>query len=434
MHDVAVIGGGLTGLMTATALSFAMPAQQAPRIVLVDRAACDAAPADERTTTIHAGGARMLEVMGVWDRLAQPPAPVMRVAVAEGMPPTGLEARRRPASDLTWQAGDKPMGYVVPNGDLQAALRATLETRQVEERRGTSVTGWQPHGEAATLTLDTPDGAQPLRAALVVACDGARSAMAEMAGLGLREERQHQTAIVTMLHAERHHEDTAWQRFLPGGPFALMPATAPQKAARPDPSVSGASVSAMGHAMSLVWTLPNAEAARMIEADAPAFEAACLDAFGTRLGYLRLAGARLAWPLRPSWRRRISAPGLVLAGDAAHAIHPLAGQGYNLALSDAAVLADLLHATLRRGLTAGHPSLRNAYETERLQERLAMTGATSGLNRLFSGTPPALRRAAGIGFSVLDRLPAKSLLSDIAEGGALADAALLKGRLPGAAG
>ena len=141
--------------------------------------------------------------------------------------------------------------------------------------------------------------------------------------------------------------------------------------------------------------------------------------------------SRLAWPLQPAWRRRITTPGLVLAGDAAHSIHPLAGQGYNLALADAAVLADLVVATHRRGLAASHPSLRSAYESARFNERLAMSAATSGLNTLFAAAPPVVRRAAGMGFSILDRLPGKSLLSEIAEGGRLADAALLDGRLPG---
>jgi len=425
MVEVAVIGGGLTGLMTATALSCAAPRRTRPRIVLIDRAAADEAPSnitatktaakpsgDERTTTIHAAGARMLSALGVWDRLRQPPSPVMRVAVAEGPAPTGLAARRRPGSDLSWQAGDSPMGYVVANADLLAALQATLSGQEVEITAGATVTGWQADDNGSVLTLDTPDGAGQLRARLVVACDGGRSKLAEMAGLALREERQHQTAIVTTIRAERHHEDTAWQRMLTGGPFALMPGP--------------------GHEMSLVWTLPNAEAARLIDIDRAEFEAACLAAFGTRLGYLALAGDRLAWPLRPAWRSRISAPGMVLAGDAAHVIHPLAGQGYNLALGDAAVLADLLHATWRRGLTAGHQSLRNAYEQARFQERLAMTAATSGLNRLFSDAPPMLRRAAGIGFSILDRLPVKSVFSEVAEGGRLADAALLRGHLPGA--
>ena len=133
---------------------------------------------------------------------------------------------------------------------------------------------------------------------------------------------------------------------------------------------------------------------------------------------------------RPSWRPKITAPGLVLAGDAAHAIHPLAGQGYNLALADAAVLADLVAGALSRGLPTSHPSVRNGYETARRRERMAMTMATSGLNRLFADMPGGLRRLAGLGFSVLDRLPAKSLFSDIARGGRLAEAELLDGRLP----
>ena len=411
MNDVAVIGGGLTGLMTAVALSHA-----GPRIHLVDRAADDGAQPDERTTTINAAGARMLQALGVWDRMTAAPAKVMRVAVAEGPAPTGLAARRRRDSDLSWHGDDRPMGYVVSNAALLEALRAILGTRQVAERRGSSVTGWHADANGSVLVTADSDGAEGrLPTSLVVACDGARSAMADLAGLTRREERQTQTAIVTTLRTERPHEDTAYQRFLPGGPFALMPG----------PGETG------GYEMSLVWTLPNRAAQSLIAAEPAAFEAACFEAFGSRLGYMSLAGSRLAWPLQPSWRRRITAPGLVLAGDAAHAIHPLAGQGYNLALADAAVLADLLAACARRGLSPAHPSLRKEYEAARFNERLTMSMATSGLNKLFGVAPPVIRRAAGIGFSVLDRLPAKSLFSDIAEGGRLADADLLRGRLPG---
>ena len=411
---IAVIGGGLTGLMTAAALSHA-----GPRVHLIDRAESDAAHPDERTTTINAAGARMLAALGAWDRLETPPAPVTRIAVAEGPAPTGLAARRRPDSDLSWQSGDAPMGYVVANAALQSALRDTLATTNVIERRGCGVTGWSAGDTISSLGLADAAGQEDtMEAALVVACDGARSMMAELAGLGRREERQRQTAIVTTLRAERPHEGTAFQRFLPTGPFALMPG----------PGDAG------GYEMSLVWTLPNDTAQQLIAADNASFEAACLEAFGSRLGYMALAGNRLAWPLQPAWRRRITAPGLVLAGDAAHSIHPLAGQGYNLALADAAVLADLVVATHRRGLAASHPSLRSAYESARFNERLAMSAATSGLNRLFAAAPPVVRRAAGMGFSILDRLPGKSLFSKIAEGGRLADAALLDGRLPGGTG
>ena len=411
---IAVIGGGLTGLMTAAALS-----HTGPDIHLIDRAEADTTHPDERTTTINAAGARMLAALGVWDRLETPPAPVMRIAVAQGAAPTGLAARRRPDSDLSWQSGDTPMGYVVANAALQSALRETLATTAVIERRGCGVTGWSAGDMISTLGLaDATGDEEVMNASLVVACDGARSMMAELAGLGRREERQSQTAIVTTLRAERPHEGTAFQRFLSTGPFALMPG----------PGDAG------GYEMSLVWTLPNDTAQRLIAADNASFEAACLEAFGSRLGYMALAGNRLAWPLQPAWRRRITAPGLVLAGDAAHSIHPLAGQGYNLALADAAVLADLIVATHRRGLAASHPSLRSAYEAARFNERLAMSVATSGLNKLFAAAPPMMRRAAGMGFSILDTLPGKFLFSEIAEGGRLADAALLDGRLPGETG
>ena len=406
MHDVTVVGGGLTGVMMATALSHA-----GVDVALVDRASGTMPDTDERTTTINAAGARMLTALGVWDRLPATPSPIRRIAIAEGAPPTGLAARRRAQTDLSWHTDETPMAFVVGNMALRTALRDSIAERPVTQIRSTAVSGWQADDGAAELDLTAADGASSsLRTALIVACDGARSRLAEDAGLGRRETRQTQTAIVTILEAERHHDDTAFQRFLQTGPFALMPLD--------------------GNRLSLVWTLPNNEADHLLAADDTAFEAACLEAFGPALGYLRLAGTRLAWQLRPSWRRRITAPGLVLAGDAAHAIHPLAGQGYNLALADAAVLADLLVTTGRRGLLPSHLSLRHAYEAARWRERAAMTTATSGLNNLFSAGPAGLRRLAGFSFAMLDRLPVKSVFSDIAAGGQFAEAALLDGRLP----
>ena len=406
-HDVAVVGGGLTGVMMATALSHA-----GVEVVLVDRGGGRAPDNDERTTTINAAGARMLTALGVWDHLPTPPAPIRRIAIAEGPPPTGLATRRRAQTDLSWQTAESPMAFVVGNMALQAALRDSITARPVTRIPGMTVSNWRHHEGGAELGLTEANGASSsLHAALVVACDGARSPLAEAAGIGFRETLQTQTAIVTILEAERHHEDTAFQRFLQTGPFALMPFD--------------------GTRLSLVWTLPNSEAERLLAVDETTFEAACIKTFGPSLGYLRLTGTRLAWPLRPSWRQRITAPGMILAGDAAHAIHPLAGQGYNLALADAAVLADLLVDNRRRGLPASHLSLRHAYAAARWRERAAMTMATSGLNSLFSNAPAGVRRLAGLSFAVLDRLPVKTVFSNIAAGGQLAEAALLEGRLPG---
>ena len=410
--DIAVIGGGLTGLMMARALS-----ATGAHILLVDRSSgADGIP-DERTTTINAAGMRMLQTLGVQDNLQQDATPIMRIAVAEGAPLSGLAARRRPNSDLSWQAGDTPMAYVVGNADLQSALTRTLGENSdfygsIEILSGATLTGMARHAGGMQLVIEDADGQLSHRSAdLVVACDGNNSKVAGFANLAARQEQTFQTAIVSILRAERDHENTAFQRFLPTGPFALMPMS--------------------GQHLSLVWTLLDDTAQTLIAADEQAFEAACLDAFGQSLGYLHLAGQRLAWPLRPSLRRRIAAAGVVLAGDAAHALHPIAGQGYNLALADAAVLADCLALARTRGLSSGHPSIWQSYEAARRTERLAMSAATSGINQLFARSPAFVRRMAGAGFAVLDKTPVKSVFSRIAEGGELADAALLRGQFPG---
>ena len=410
--DIAVIGGGLTGLMMARALS-----ATGAHILLVDRSSgADGIP-DERTTTINAAGMRMLQTLGVQDNLHQDATPIMRIAVAEGAPLSGLAARRRPNSDLSWQAGDTPMAYVVGNADLQSALTRTLGENSdfygsIEILSGATLTGMARHAGGMQLDIEDAGGQLSHRSAdLVVACDGNNSKVAGFANLAARQEQTFQTAIVSILRAERDHENTAFQRFLPTGPFALMPMS--------------------GQHLSLVWTLPDDTAQTLLAADEQAFEAACLDAFGQSLGYLHLAGQRLAWPLRPSLRRRIAAAGVVLAGDAAHALHPIAGQGYNLALADAAVLADCLALARTRGLSSGHPSIWQSYEAARRTERLAMSAATSGINQLFARSPAFVRRMAGAGFAVLDKTPVKSVFSRIAEGGELADAALLRGQFPG---
>ena len=410
--DIAVIGGGLTGLMMARALS-----ATGAHILLVDRSSgADGIP-DERTTTINAAGMRMLQTLGVQDNLQQDATPIMRIAVAEGAPLSGLAARRRPNSDLSWQAGDTPMAYVVGNADLQSALTRTLGENSdfygsIEILSGATLTGMTRHAGGMQLDIEDAGGQLSHRSAdLVVACDGNNSKVAGFANLAARQEQTFQTAIVSILRAERDHENTAFQRFLPTGPFALMPMS--------------------GQHLSLAWTLPDDTAQTLLAADDQAFEAACLDAFGQSLGYLHLAGQRLAWPLRPSLRRRIAAAGVVLAGDAAHALHPIAGQGYNLALADAAVLADCLALARTRGLSSGHPSIWQSYEAARRTERLAMSAATSGINQLFARSPAFVRRMAGAGFAVLDKTPVKSVFSRIAEGGELADAALLRGQFPG---
>ena len=182
--------------------------------------------------------------------------------------------------------------------------------------------------------------------------------------------------------------------------------------------------------MSLVWTLSKQEALQYQACDVFAFNKACTKAFGDELGFLTLQSDRLVWPLQPTFIANPTADNLILAGDAAHVIHPLAGQGYNLALGDAAVLLDILCDTFARGLPAGHLSVLTDYRQKRRLEVGAMSLTTTGLNALFSTMPTGVAKIAGLGMSLLNRSPAKSAFSTIARGGTLAPANLFAGRLP----
>jgi 2-octaprenyl-6-methoxyphenol hydroxylase len=183
------------------------------------------------------------------------------------------------------------------------------------------------------------------------------------------------------------------------------------------------------HRASLVWTLTKGEADRILAVDETEFSNLLLAAFGDTLGGLKLDSRRLIWPLKPTITRQMTSNHLVLAGDASHAIHPLAGQGYNLALGDAAVLTDCLARARARGLSAGHRSVESDYLAGRKLEVTAMTAMTSGLNRLMS-FQPAIAKAAGAGMGLVNTSPVKTLFQKSAMGGHLARANLLAGRLP----
>ena len=248
-----------------------------------------------------------------------------------------------------------------------------------------------------------------LECQLVVACDGANSKLRNYASIRAYKEPHRQTAIVANLTSERAHENTAFQRFLPGGPIALMPHGARR--------------------LSLVWSLPKDEASRILALDENKFADLILSTFGETFGVLKLDGPRLSWPLKPTITPRMTSHNLVLAGDASHAIHPLAGQGYNLALGDAAVLADCLAHANQRGLNAGHQSIRSDYNARRRLEVTAMTAITSGLNQLMS-FQPKMAKIAGAGMGLVNRSPLKALFQKSAMGGQLTRANLLEGRLP----
>ena len=413
IQQIVVVGAGLTGVMTALALSHCgYGSLSAPAVTLIDRANPTDAQAknatrDHRTTTVHAAGVAMLNALDVWPLVAKNATPISRIKVAHGQPHRGrLNQRQRSEFLLEWQSDETPMAYVVSNQHLIDALYDRLAARPIIQITGHEVTEFDPGNDFARLQFERrPD----LSCQLVVACDGANSKLRDYGSIRTFREPHRQTAIIANLKSERDHENTAFQRFLPGGPIALMPHGVRR--------------------VSLVWSLPKSEASRILALDEDEFASLVMIAFGETLGGLELDGPRLSWPLKPTITCKMTSHNLVLAGDASHAIHPLAGQGYNLALGDAAVLADCLADANRRGLNAGHRSIRSEYSNRRRLEVTAMTAMTSGLNQLMS-FQPTIAKIIGAGMGFMNRSSLKALFQKSAMGGQLTQANLLEGRLP----
>jgi 2-octaprenylphenol hydroxylase len=286
------------------------------------------------------------------------------------------------------EVGLPRLGAMVENDRLRWALTQTLDARGVPLRWGARVSQvrWPSLGVGPQLTL--LEG-ETLPVALVCAADGGHSPLRGLAGIGVQDEPMHQRAVVTAVVTERPHEATAWQRFLPTGPLAFLPL---------DDDGEGR------HRCSVVWSVDE-DRARALEAlDDDAFCEALSEAFEYRLGAVLSAAPRAAFPLQQRHAERYAAPGLVLLGDAAHVVHPLAGQGVNLGLRDVMALVPALRAGLRQG-SLGDPAQFAAYERNRRRDNALMLRAFSALKRGFAPAsgPTAWLRQQGLG--ILDHQP-----------------------------
>ena len=386
--DVLVAGGGIAGLAFAVALRRAAPMA---RVAVADpsfAAPAGVVPADDRRTlravAVAAGSRRFLGALDAWDAVAGVAQPVVEMVITDSRDD---DAPRPVFLDFDGEAEpDEPFAHMVFQDDLRAAALEAARRAGVE-LRPERVTGFRRDGMAA-LAVDAGAG---LNARLLVAADGGRSRLREAAGIGTVGWDYDQSGIVATLAHEIPHDGRATQHFLPGGPLAVLPMRAADGSER---------------RFSLVWSAPHAEAARLVALSPEAFVAALEERIGFGYGRLTLEDRPAAYPLRLVLPRALVAERFALLGDAARTIHPLAGQGLNLGLRDAAALAEGIAAPLGLGLDPADPEALAAYERARRFDAVLMAGATDGLNRLFSNDSLPARVLRDVGMGLVDRLPA----------------------------
>ena len=384
--DLIIVGAGMVGSALALALE-----HSGLEILVVDGGPLSVRPFaaegafEPRVSALSAASQRILERLGVWDGIAArrvSPYRDMRVWDGSGTGSVHFSAASVHAEVL---------GHIVENRVVQDALLDRLHDSQIGLLGSARLEQLRRSGDGWLLTL--ADGRE-LRAPLLVAADGANSAVRRLAGCATREWDYLHHAIVTSVRCERPHQATAWQRFTDDGPLAFLPL------ARQGDE----------HWCSIVWSTVPAEAERLMALDDEAFRHELGKAFEWRLGQVTAVDPRLCIPLRQRHAKRYVESGLALIGDAAHSIHPLAGQGVNLGFLDAAVLAEVLLHALERGELPGDVRVLSRYERRRMPHNLAMMAAMEGFERLFQADPLPIRLLRNSGLNWVDELPdAKAL-------------------------
>lgn len=375
--EVVVAGAGFAGLALAIALRQGLG--DPFTVMVADPALAHARSKDPRASAIAAAARRLFEAIGVWDAVAANAQPILEMVVTDSK----LDDAVRPTF-LTFggevEEGE-PFAHMVENRHLVDALAEKAKSLGVN-LRATSVAGFENAPNAIDVKLANGEN---VAARLLVGADGAHSLIREEAGIATHGWNYDQAAIVTTVGHEREHGGCAVEHFLPAGPFAILPLT--------------------GQRCSIVWTENAAEAERIIALPDDQFHAELEKRFGLKLGDIEVIGPRRAFPLGLFTARSFVGERLALIGDAAHIIHPIAGQGLNMGLRDVAALAEAIADAARLGLDPGGADVLERYQRWRRFDTMTMGVATDGLNRLFSNRSDVLRLARDVGLGLVERMP-----------------------------
>jgi 2-octaprenyl-6-methoxyphenol hydroxylase len=384
--DVLIVGGGLAGLSLAVALGRAgLDVTVAERS---DLSTMVVPEFDGRVTAVAYASWRLLDAIGAWRHMEEHAQPILDIRVTDGDAPVFLNFDHR-------ALGNEPFGYLVENRHLRLGLlRALADLGTVRLVHPAEIDGMDvlPGGVDARLT-----GSGGIRAALAVAADGRRSPLREAAGIGLVGHRYAETGIVTTIEHEHDHCGIAHERFLPAGPFAILPLK--------------------GNRSSLVWSEKHEVAKALLALDDTAFNAEIMRRMDSFLGEVRAVGPRFSYPYAVHVAEKFAGDRLALVGDAAHGIHPIAGQGLNLGWRDVAALAELVVDAARLGLDIGSPLILERYDRWRRVDTLTLAAVTDALNALFTNDIAPVRLVRDAGLALVNRIdPLKRFFMQHARG------------------
>ena len=376
--DVIVSGGGMVGLTLALALG-----QGGLKVVVVDALppAETVLPAfDGRVSALAYAAVRMMRALKVWPHLGAEAQPIREILVSDGA--IGRSASPFSLHFDAQEVGANSLGHIAENRHIRGALHAAIAAQE-------NITLIAP-ASVASLTVEPghvlarlSDGRE-FQAALAVAADGRESRLRDQMGIGVIGWSYPQTGIVATVHHAKPHQGVAYEHFLPSGPFAILPMT--------------------GDRSSLVWTEAKDKAPAMLALDDGAFNAEVAARFGAHLGETKIVGGRWNYPLKFHLARDFVRPRFALAGDCAHGIHPIAGQGLNLGLKDAASLAETLLDAARLGRDIGTVDVLKRYERWRRFDSFTLAASTDALNRLFSNDIAPIRQLRDLGLGIVDAI------------------------------